>query len=84
MLTRCFVFGFLISNLTNKYRELPPHPNVIQMFGVSLDGPQPVIVLEYCAGGINQIKSDHNHSFVCEENFPHTSNILTFSQISID
>jgi hypothetical protein len=33
-------------------RELPPHPNVVQMFGVSLDGPQPVIILEYCAGGI--------------------------------
>jgi len=31
--------------------ELPPHPNVVQMFGVSLDGPQPVIVMEYCAGG---------------------------------
>lgn len=34
------------------HRELPPHPNVVQMFGVSLDGPQPVIVMEYCAGGI--------------------------------
>jgi hypothetical protein len=32
-------------------RELPPHPNVVQMFGVSLDGPQPILVLEYCAGG---------------------------------
>jgi hypothetical protein len=32
-------------------RELPPHPNVVQVFGVSLDGPQPVIVLEFCAGG---------------------------------
>jgi hypothetical protein len=31
--------------------ELPPHPNVVQVFGVSLDGPQPVIVMEYCAGG---------------------------------
>jgi hypothetical protein len=31
--------------------ELPPHPNVVQWFGVSLDGPQPIIVLEYCAGG---------------------------------
>jgi hypothetical protein len=30
------------------------------VFGVSLDGPQPVIVLEYCSGGIksNQIKSN--------------------------
>jgi hypothetical protein len=29
------------------------------LFGVSFDGPQPVIVMEYCAGGIksNQIKS---------------------------
>jgi hypothetical protein len=44
----------LKSHLTNKQtnRELPPHPNVVQMFGVSLDGPQPVLVLEYCAGGI--------------------------------
>jgi len=31
--------------------ELPPHPNVVQVFGVSLDGPQPIIVMEYCAGG---------------------------------
>jgi serine/threonine protein kinase len=36
----------------DKNRELPSHPNVVQVFGVSLDGPQPVIVLEYCAGGI--------------------------------
>jgi hypothetical protein len=28
------------------------------VFGVSLDGPQPVIVMEYCGGGIkaNQIQ----------------------------
>jgi serine/threonine protein kinase len=38
------------------------HPNVVQVFGVSLDGPQPVIILEYCAGGINRIKSNHKHS----------------------
>jgi serine/threonine protein kinase len=31
--------------------DLPPHPNIVQMYGVSLDGPQAVIVLEYCAGG---------------------------------
>jgi len=31
--------------------KLPPHPNVVRMFGVSLDGAQPVIVMEYCAGG---------------------------------
>jgi len=31
--------------------ELPPHPNVVQLLGASLDGPQPVIILEFCAGG---------------------------------
>jgi predicted Ser/Thr protein kinase len=31
--------------------ELPPHPNVVQLFGVSFDGPHPVIIMEYCAGG---------------------------------
>jgi type II secretory pathway pseudopilin PulG len=30
---------------------LPPHPNVVRMYGVSIDGPQPIIVMEYCAGG---------------------------------
>jgi hypothetical protein len=35
------------------YRELPPHPNVVQMFGVCIDGPQSILVLEYCAGGTN-------------------------------
>jgi len=31
--------------------KLPPHPNVVQMYGVTLDGPQPIIVMEYCNGG---------------------------------
>jgi tyrosine-protein kinase Yes len=31
--------------------ELPPHPNVVQMFGISVDGPEAVIILEYCDGG---------------------------------
>jgi serine/threonine protein kinase len=31
--------------------SLPPHPNVVRMYGVSIDGTQPVIVMEYCAGG---------------------------------
>jgi hypothetical protein len=51
------VYLFFSDIKFDKHRELPPHPNVVQMFGVSLDGPQPVIVMEYCAGGIksNQI-----------------------------
>jgi predicted Ser/Thr protein kinase len=31
--------------------SLPPHPNVVRMYGVSVDGTQPIIVLEYCTGG---------------------------------
>jgi serine/threonine protein kinase len=31
--------------------ELPPHPNVVQMYGISCNSAQLVIVLEYCAGG---------------------------------
>jgi serine/threonine protein kinase len=31
--------------------SLPPHPNVVGMYGVSIDGTQPIIVMEYCAGG---------------------------------
>ena len=30
---------------------IAPHPNLVQTFGVSLDGPNPCIVLEYCGGG---------------------------------
>jgi len=31
--------------------SLPPHPNVVRMYGVSIDSTQPIIVMEYCAGG---------------------------------
>jgi len=31
--------------------NIPPHPNIVQVLGVSTDGPHPVIMLEYCAGG---------------------------------
>jgi predicted Ser/Thr protein kinase len=30
---------------------IAPHPNLVQTFGVSLDGPNPCIVLEFCGGG---------------------------------
>jgi hypothetical protein len=35
----------------NLMMSLPPHPNVVRMYGVSIDGTQPVIVMEYCEGG---------------------------------
>jgi serine/threonine protein kinase len=31
--------------------SLPPHPNIVRMYGVSIDSTQPIIVMEYCAGG---------------------------------
>jgi serine/threonine protein kinase len=43
--------------------SLPPHPNVVRMYGVSIDGTQPVIVMEYCAGGnLDKVSYDtHTH-----------------------
>jgi serine/threonine protein kinase len=38
-------------NLTSFYSGIAPHPNLVQTFGVSLDGPNPCIVLEFCGGG---------------------------------
>jgi hypothetical protein len=31
--------------------NLPPHPNIVQVYGISIDGPQPALVVEYCSGG---------------------------------
>jgi serine/threonine protein kinase len=40
-------------------RGIAPHPNLVQTFGVSLDGPNPCIVLEYCGGGsLDQVLYD--------------------------
>lgn len=30
---------------------IPPHPNIVQLLGISVDGPQPLVVLEYCNEG---------------------------------
>jgi serine/threonine protein kinase len=34
--------------------SLTSHPNVVQMFGVCIEGSQPIIVIEYCSGGLFQ------------------------------
>jgi hypothetical protein len=31
--------------------KLTPHPNVVQLLAISIDGPEPVIVLEFCEEG---------------------------------
>jgi serine/threonine protein kinase len=40
--------------------SLPSHPNVVQMFGVCLEGTQPIIVMEYCSGGLSVIEKERN------------------------
>jgi serine/threonine protein kinase len=54
--------------------SLPPHPNVVQMFGVCIEGTQPIIVMEYCSGGlsINMREKQTNK---------HISIYFSFSQI---
>jgi serine/threonine protein kinase len=37
--------------------SIPPHRNVVRMFGVSIDGTQPIIVMEYCDAGIHSSSS---------------------------
>lgn len=31
--------------------KIPPHPNIVQLLGISTDGPQQLVVLEFCNGG---------------------------------
>jgi serine/threonine protein kinase len=50
-----------VSNTISAYDEfkkeaelmvnIRPHPNVLQVLGVSTDGPSPAIIMEYCPGG---------------------------------
>jgi serine/threonine protein kinase len=40
-----------ISTVSNAVALFPPPPNVVRIYGVSIDGTQPIIVMEYCAGG---------------------------------
>jgi hypothetical protein len=38
--------------------ELPPHPNVVQVYGFSFDEQQTALVLEYCSGGSSLLSLD--------------------------
>ncbi len=31
--------------------NIPPHPNIVQLLGISTDGPYPLVILEYCNNG---------------------------------
>jgi serine/threonine protein kinase len=48
--------------------SLPPHPNVVRMYGVSIDGTQPIIVMEYCAGGsLDKVLFDEKQQISLEQ-----------------
>jgi serine/threonine protein kinase len=48
--------------------NMPPHPNVVQVFGISRDGPHPVLILEFCDGGsLDKMLYDDNYSLSTEQ-----------------
>jgi len=48
--------------------SLPPHPNVVRMYGISIDGTQPIIVMEYCSGGsLDKLLFDENTEISMEQ-----------------
>jgi serine/threonine protein kinase len=52
----------------NLMSSLPPHPNVVRMYGVSIDGTQPIIVMEYCGGGsLDRILFNRNEYISLEQ-----------------
>jgi hypothetical protein len=66
--------------------KLTPHPNVVQLLAISVDGPEPVIVLEYCDGGsLDNMLFDSNQTLTNVDKIriasgkPCTKQSLTFS-----
>lgn len=48
------------------FRSMPPHPNLVQTFGVCMESEFPYIVLEYCDGG-SLDKVVFNRVLACNE-----------------
>jgi serine/threonine protein kinase len=59
--------------------SLPPHPNVVQMFGVFIEGTQPIIVMEYCSGGLSVNEKQTN-----KQTNKHITIYFSLSIIQID
>jgi serine/threonine protein kinase len=57
--------------------SLPPYPNVVQMFGVCIEETQPIIVMEYCSGGLSVNMRE-------KQTNKHISIYFSFSIIQID
>ncbi len=48
--------------------NIPPHPNIVQLLGVSTDGPRPLVVLEYCnEGSLDKLLFDSNERLSTEK-----------------
>jgi predicted Ser/Thr protein kinase len=48
--------------------KVTPHPNVVQLLAISIDGPEPVIVLEYCdEGALDILLFDTNEKILQEK-----------------
>jgi serine/threonine protein kinase len=63
--------------------SLPPHPNVVRMFGVCIEGTQPIVVMEYCSGGLSVNMRETNKQTNKQTN-KHISIYFSFSIIQID
>ncbi len=58
--------------------KLTPHPNVVQLLAISIDGPEPVIVLEYCDGGsLDNILFDSTKAISYEEKIRYAAGKMT-------
>lgn len=48
--------------------NIPPHPNIVQLLGVSTNGPRPLVVLEYCnEGSLDKLLYDMEETLSTEK-----------------
>ena len=56
--------------------NIPPHPNIVQLLGVSTDGPRPLVVLEYCnEGSLDKLLYDMEEKLSIEKQLTITNAI---------
>lgn len=52
------------------YRNIRPHPNVLQVLGVSTDGFAPAIIMDFCAGGsLDAVLFKQSNEFSAQSQF---------------
>ncbi len=56
--------------------NIPPHPNIVQLLGVSTDGPRPLVILEYCnEGSLDKLLYDMDEKLSTEKQLTITNAI---------